>query len=180
MHPLTANCRILFAWTTLLACTPGCAGYRWGQQTLYRPDIQSVHVPIFESTSFRPGLGELLTEAVVKEIQTRTPYHIASAETADSVLQGTLVTESKRVVAEDRFDVPRIIEADMVVEVTWKGRQGDLLGQAMVIPVEDFRLRAGQGNQFIPEGGQSLASTHQRMIEQLASQIVSQMELPPY
>ncbi len=46
---------------SLLVC--GCAGYQVGQQALYRPDVQTVHVPIFESNSFRRNLGEQLAEA---------------------------------------------------------------------------------------------------------------------
>jgi len=35
----------------LLAMLPGCAGYQVGHQTLFRPDIQTIHVPVFESES---------------------------------------------------------------------------------------------------------------------------------
>ena len=35
----------------------GCAGYKLGNQNLFRPDVRTVHVPIIESESFRQGLG---------------------------------------------------------------------------------------------------------------------------
>ena len=43
----------------VLALAPaGCACYRFGAATLYPPDIHTVYVPVFESDSFRRGLGE--------------------------------------------------------------------------------------------------------------------------
>ena len=58
----------------LLAGLGGCAGYQFGSQSLFNtPDIETVHVPVFQSSSFRRDLGEQLTEAVVKEIEKRTP-----------------------------------------------------------------------------------------------------------
>src|SRR5687767_14906756 len=83
----------------------GCAGYQLGNGTLYRTDIRTVYVPMFESDSFRRNLGERLTEAVVKEIENKTPYKVLSDPgAADSVLRGHLVSERKAVLAENRFD----------------------------------------------------------------------------
>jgi hypothetical protein len=158
----------------------GCAGYRVGQQAFYRPDIQSVHVPIFESTSFRRNLGEQLAEAVATEIQLKTPYRVSTAERADSVLRGRIISETKQTIAEDRFDVPRLIQTEMVCQVDWIGPQGELLANRIAIPIDSFDLRVGQNEAFIPEAGQSLATTHRQLIEDLAEQIVAQMEMPPW
>ena len=49
----------------------GCAGYQIGNQSLYPPEIHTVYVPMFQSNSFRRNLGERLTEAVVKEIESQ-------------------------------------------------------------------------------------------------------------
>ncbi len=51
-----------------LAPSAGCAGYRVGMDSLYPTDIHTVYVPMFESDSFRPNLGERLTEKVIKQI----------------------------------------------------------------------------------------------------------------
>ena len=163
-----------------LVLLPGCAGYRWGTRTLYRPDIRTVHVPVFQSDSFRRNLGERLTEAVVKEIQTKTPYRLASADTADSVLRGRIISETKRVVAEDYYDNPRLIEADLVVQIDWTNPQGNLLANSVTVPLPDYALRVGQAEQLIPEAGQSVTTAHQKAIEQLAEQIVAQMEMAPW
>ena len=66
----------------------GCAGYQIGNRTLFPTHIHTVHVPTFESISFRRNLGERLTEAVVKEIEVRTPYKVVADPNADSVMTG--------------------------------------------------------------------------------------------
>ena len=103
----------------------GCAGYQIGNQSLYPTDIQTVYVPMFESNSFRRNLGERLTEAVIKEIELKTPYKVVATPDADSVLTGRSSSETKRVVAENRYDDPRQIEVSMQVQVSWIDRQGN-------------------------------------------------------
>ena len=61
----------------------------------YPKDIHTVYVPIFESASFRPDLGERLTKAVVKRIEEVTPLKVVnSAGDADSVLIGQIRARS--------------------------------------------------------------------------------------
>jgi hypothetical protein len=151
-----------------------------GQRSLYRTDVRTVHVPVFESVSFRRNLGERLAEAVAIQIDLRTPYRVASADQADSVLRGRIVNETKRVIAEDRFDVPRVIETELVVQVDWVGPQGELLANSITVPLDQYQLLVGQSEQIIPEGGQSVNGQQQQAIQELAEQIVSQMELPPW
>ena len=89
------------------AAADGCAAYRFGAASLYPPDIQTVYVPVFESNSFRRNLSEWLTEAVCKEIELKTPYKVVGTPQADSVLTGKLTSDTKRVIVEDQYDMPR-------------------------------------------------------------------------
>ena len=177
---LSRRCVACLLFVATLAGLTGCAGYQIGQQQLYRPDIRTVHVPVFESASFRRNLGEQLAEAVATEIMEKTPYRVVSADRADSILRGRLISETKRVIAEDRFDNPRVIEAGMVAQIDWVGSQGELLSHTITIPIDQYELRVGAAEQFIPEAGQSVATAHQRAIQELAQQIVAQMEVAPW
>lgn len=150
--------------------TIGCAGYQIGARTLFRPDIRTVSVPVFQSDSYRRYLGERLTEAVVKEIESRTPYKVVQSPAADSVLTGRLLTDYKRVLSEDRNDAPRNLEVALRVEVSWTDRRGQDLTPAGAL------LFADNAN-FIPEAGQSITTAQQAAIDRLAQQIVSRMEL---
>ena len=64
----------------------GCATYQVGSESLYAPDIATVYVPMIESDSYRRDLGERLTEAVIKEIELKTPYKVVGTPDADSIL----------------------------------------------------------------------------------------------
>ncbi len=156
---------------------PGCAGYQLGQRTLYRPDIRTVHVPIVESDSFRRILGERLTEAIVKEIELKTPYKVVGPAEADSILTARIVSDSKRVLTENRFDEPRDVETDFFVQVSWVDRRGDLIMSHNDVPTQPLLLSVSQTTNFVAEGGQSLATAHQEAIDRLAQQVVGQMEL---
>ena len=161
----------------VLAVSSGCASYQVGQATLFRPDIHTVHVPVFESDSLRRNLGERLTEAIIKEIESRSPYKVVGSPDADSILSGRIVTEVKRTVAENRNDDVRDIEADMTVEVRWSSRRGEMLMQRSSIPLGPLNVAVAGSEQFFPEAGQSLETAQQRVIEQLARHIVGQMEI---
>lgn len=157
---------------------PGCAGYQVGNWSLYPGDVYTVYVPMFESTSFRRNLGERLTEAVMKEIELKTPYKVVGNSSADSILSGRIVGETKRVVAENRFDDPRQLEVDLQVEVSWLDRHGAELREAATIPLPpELTMVAGSAG-LVPEVGQSVATAHQQAIGRLAEQIVALMEMP--
>jgi hypothetical protein len=136
-----------------------------------------VHVPMVQSDSFRRNLGEKLTEAVVKEIEIKTPYKVVDSASADSVLSVRLVADSKRVLSENRFDEPRDIESDFYIQVSWLDRRGDLIMSHNDVPAAPLLLNIGQQANFVPEGGQSLTTAHHEALQRLAEQIVGQMEL---
>jgi hypothetical protein len=158
----------------------GCAGYRFGAASLYPPDIHTVYVPVFESDSFRRGLGERLTEAVVKAIETRTPYKVVGSAEADSVLTGKILTDSKRVLVEDPNDQMRETEVSLSIKVAWIDRKGDLVGASTgsKIPVPDDALSLTSTGKLVPEYGQSTVTAQQEAINKLAEKIVDMMESP--
>ena len=168
---------LIFLSLIFLPLVPGCAGYQLGHRSLYRPDIRTIHVPMAQSDSFRRYLGERLTEQVVKEIELKTPYKVVGADAADSVLSIRLVSESKRVLAENRFDEPRDVETDFFIQVSWVDRRGDLIMSHNDVPAAPLLLNVGQNANFVAEGGQSLTTAQQEAIQRLAEQVVGQMEL---
>ena len=172
MHALTKTLPILL----LLAVAGGCAAYHLGNASLYPPEVQTVYVPMFESVSFRRDLGERLTEAVMKEIEQKTPYKVVSDPNADSVLSGRISQESKRVVIGARTGDPRELQTQLTVQVSWLDNRGKMLRPCPEIPLPPA-LTLGSGN-VVPETGQSLAVAQQDAINQLAEQIVGLMEKP--
>lgn len=173
-RPCTIAAAVAFVASLLHA---GCAGYQVGNDTLFRPDIRTVYVPIFQSSSFRRQLGERLTEAVVKRIERTTPYKVVHTPNADSVLTGRIVSDTKRIITEDAFDEGRDVEVALRVEVSWTDRAGRLIGDGFAQPLAPVLFIGGTGH-FVPEAGQSLATAQRNAIDRLAKQIVEQMEMP--
>src|SRR6478735_2844014 len=111
-HAVTKS---LLAACCILACVllTGCIGYHVGTASLYAPDVATVYVPMIESDSYRRDLGERLTEAVVKEIELKTPYKVVSTPNADSVLSARLQVDTRRRVIENAFSDPRVSENEL-------------------------------------------------------------------
>jgi hypothetical protein len=162
---------MLSACATLLFSSIGCRGYHLGNQYLYRSDIRSVHVSMFESNSDRRFLGQSLTEAITKQIISSTPLTITEPAFADSLIKGRLIRESKLVTGETITDEARSLDVANRVEVEWVDRAGTPLMQRKTVQL-DFDA------ELIPEGGQSLATTQQEIIDRIAREVVGQMEMP--
>lgn len=166
IHRRVARVASTVAIVCIVAVLGGCAQYQIGANSLYRADIRTVHVPVFKSESFRPYLGELVTEAVVKQIELETPYKVVPAPNADSVLTGRLVQVDKKLLTESPNDDARDIQVEFVVQITWIDRRGEIIMQRTVAMDGDY----------IPEGGQSIAADELQIARRLAREIVTQMQ----
>src|SRR3972149_10432975 len=165
--------RAPFAGLVALAMLAGCATYQIGNQSLYPREVHAVYVPMFESVSFRRNLGERLTEAVMKEIELKTPYKVVSDPNADSVLSGRIIEEGKHVLIGSRLGDPRELQVGIRVEVSWVDRQGKMLRETSAIPLPSEIIDVqGTGN-FVPEVGQSVSTAQLQAIQRIAEQIVS-------
>jgi len=156
----------------------GCAGYQIGNRGLFPADIQTVHVPMFESDSLRRHLGERLTEAVCKEIERRTPYKLANNDSADSVLTGRIVGDRNNVLVNTLTGDPRELQVGLQVQVTWVDRRGSLLRDEATIPLPPEVTDISASANLVPEVGQSVATAQQEAIRRIAQQIVNLMETP--
>jgi hypothetical protein len=176
IRPSAARLAVLLLTSAVVA--PGCAAYRFGNETLYAPDVATVYVPMIESDSFRRDMGERLTEAVMKEIELKTPYKVVGAPDADSILHARLVGERKLLEFENQNDDPRSLEYNLTAEVTWINRHRQPLAPMNAIPLPADFIPITQTATMLPEPGQSDASAQQQAIQRLAEQIVATMEEP--
>lgn len=159
--------RHLLALGTLagLCGLSGC-GYR--SDELFRTDLKTVHVQMFESREFRRDLEFMLTEAVKKRIATDTPYRVAPKQKADTILRGEVLEERQAAFAPDfRSRQPRDKQMTLVVRVLWKDvRTGRLLLE------RDVLLQAVD---YLPPAGETEKLAQQKGIDRLAARIVAQM-----
>lgn len=177
--PLRPICNLHFAFCILQCCAfSGCVGYNVGTGSLYAPDVATVYVPMIDSDSYRRDLGERLTEAVVKEIELKTPYKVVNTPTADSILSARLINDTRKVIVENAFDDQRVSETEIRAEVTWLNRRRLPMGPPQSIPMPPELVAMNETSNVIPEAGFSVATSQQQAIQRLAQQIVATMEAP--
>jgi len=160
----------------VLTAVSGCRGYIVG--SAYSTDIRTVSVSIFKSDSFRRGVEFQLTEAVQKQIQSRTPFRIAKGPDADTILTGRIIRIRKRVLGETGQDDPRQLQLQLAVEVTWEDRRSGRILSEQRIPIAPGSIQLVSQAAFAPEIGQSLATAQKQAVDSMARQIVDMMETP--
>jgi hypothetical protein len=133
---------------------------------------------MFESNDYRRGMGERLTEEVVKMIELKTPFKVVNTPDADSILTGRLLTDTKNVLVKPPTDEQRLIQVNMIVEVNWVDRRGAQVQPMQTVPIPAAMAQVQQTNNLVPEVGQSIAVQQQQSITRIAEQIVSMMEAP--
>lgn len=167
---------LVLALVLCCALLTGCAGYNFGSQSMFRPDIRTIHIPIAKNDSFRHDVGVRLTEALIRKIQDRTPYIVTSDPNADSVLTCRFGGDSKQVLTETATDEVRALDMIVSVDASWIGRRGEVLMENRILPEGNLSLIFSQEARVVPEAGQSIETELQNAIEDLADRIVSQME----
>ena len=166
-----------FAVFGIVATVSGCAGYQLGNQSLYRNDVRTVYVPVIRNDSFRNDLGVRLTEAVQKAIEERTPFKVTGDPAADSVLTCRVISDSKQVLTETDTDEPRALDNSISIEAAWVNRQGLVLMENRILPADQLALFFQQSSRMVPEAGQTSATAFQNVVDDLADQIVNQMQV---
>lgn len=167
-------------------------GYQVGP--VHDNHIRTIRVPVFKNRTYRLGIEDDLTRAVIKEIEAKTPYKVVGGgQPADTELEGIIITSGKNVINRNQLNEVREAETTVSVEIYWRDlRTGELLSQPKKkapqlpsaldptpsAPAPDKPLMVTSTATFIPELGQSLNSSQLKACEKLASQIVGMMENP--
>jgi hypothetical protein len=137
-------------------------------------EVKTVAI-FFKSNVFRRDLEKQLTEAVIKEINLRTPYRVVgNHEQADSLLTATITSDNKNLVVEAPTNLPRELNASIVVQANWTHNPPT--------DIESKRIPTmiSETINFIPEVGETAVSGYNHVIQSIAKQIVDMMEQPWY
>ncbi|MGC8625300.1 MAG: LPS assembly lipoprotein LptE [Phycisphaerae bacterium] len=158
-----AGLLVLASLTTLPA---GC-GYT--MNSIYPAGIHTVAVPIWKNRTFRRGLEFRLTEAIDKNIESRTPYRLAPLNQADTELTGTIEQVQEGVLSNSfQTNLPQETQITLVVNFTWRDlHSGKVLSR---------RVHFATSSTEIPQVGQQLADAEQIAVERMARAVVNQMQ----
>lgn len=81
---------------------PGEAGPGYAIRDRYPKQYRTVAVVLFKNETYDRPLNGELTEALIKEIQSVTPYRISNEARADTVLRGTVRKRTLRELSKSR------------------------------------------------------------------------------
>jgi hypothetical protein len=135
-------------------------------------EIKTVFI-YFKTNSFRRDVQQMLTEAIQKEIELRTPYKVVGDPSkADSLLSGTIMFSDKNLIVEAPTNLPRQLNASINIWVNWTHNPPT--------EVEKARLPTliSQTDYFVPEIGETTLTAFERVTYDLSKQIVDMMEQP--
>ena len=105
----------------------------------YDCKIHTVRVPIFENRTFIRGVEFDLTQAVIREIEQKTPYKVVGPySNADTELTGTVKIFTKALLDVNQLNEVREAETTLSVEVVWRDLR---TGEYLTKPIR----RPGQG-----------------------------------
>lgn len=154
----------------------GCAadprsGY--SAHDVWSDDIATVNVPIFENETFDRNLEFELTDALIKEIESRTPFKVAPLNRADSRLTGRIVTVEREQMSRSRRTG---LGEEAIVSVTLDFEWTDLRTGRTLVRRESF---TGHGL-FVPSepAGEPIELGQVAAVQKLARDIVSEMRAP--
>jgi len=146
----------------------GC-GYSTSE--LYPTQYTSVAVPNFENHSDQRGVEFTLREALIKEIEQRTPYKAVSGTgLAQTQLIGTVTRVERKLVSRDATaGLPQEIEVTVTADVAWRDLR---TGQTL----RGYRGLSSSG-QFVPNRtiGEFADDGLRLAVQRLAQDIVSRM-----
>lgn len=119
---LAAACSaaVCVAWAGCAARDGGenDTGYHVGE--LYPATYRSVAVPLFANQTLYTGLERNITDAVIKEIQSRTPYLVVDSDQADTVLRATILrVEKSRLSNQRRTGLSQELMYTVTIELKW-------------------------------------------------------------
>ncbi|MCS7090900.1 MAG: LPS assembly lipoprotein LptE [Verrucomicrobiota bacterium] len=157
-----------WALAILMMLSQGCAGYRVGLVDTERTTGQTVFVQPVVNQTLEPRLGEALTSALRRQIQSDGTFRLAGRETADLILSVTAFTYGRQAVSFDPDDVVR--PRDLQVRVQARARVVERSTGRVVLD------QLFQGRQLM-RIGPDMASAERQALPQVAEDLARQMVL---
>ncbi len=162
---------------------------------VYDPTIKTVYVPIAQNISYFRNLEFDLTQAVVREIQAKSPLRVVSSrDRADTELEMKIINRRKAQVLQNPLNEIRDSEIMLQIEVVWRdlrpGHKGDVLSNQKRYDPNELPLPGDAPDKvpkaipvlitptggFQPELGGSTSTADQLAIAKAATQIANMME----
>lgn len=160
-------CAVSLAWFSGCAADP-TKGY--SAASVYPEGIRTVAVPILTTNSFVRNVEFELTDALIKEIESRTPYKVTPEDRADTILLGQVVSVDLDEISRSRETG---LSEEVIVSVTIDFQWKDLRNGRVLVERASF---AGHGL-FVPSrpSAEPIELGRFAAVQQLAKDVVSEL-----
>ena len=116
----------VFAAISALSVLTGCAGGNGYQLGSVKPsayqEINRIFIPTFENKTLEPRVASIVTNAVIKQLQTDGTYAVSTKESADAILKGTIRRVERRQLRAARTNTLKTTELNVFIVVEWSLR----------------------------------------------------------
>ncbi len=173
----TRACLIsLLGCSAALGCLTGLTGCAsdpsqgYAFSTVFDESINSVAIPILRNETTSRGLEVQLTESLIKELQRRTPWHIAPTDQADTTLVGVITATGLRASSNARGSG---LVQEQAVQITMRFEWRDNRTGEILVARDNYSASAI----FSPniKIGDRIETGQRAVIEELAYDIISEM-----
>ena len=158
----------------LLTTLAGCGYHQAGSATHIPADVRTLAVPIFATRAQAYHTEVAFTEAVIRELNTRTRYHILNTDSpdADATLHGTILTQT---VAPLTYDANSGQSSSYLVTITARvlllAHDGHVLYRNDTVVYHEQYQSTQDLSGFIQEDGYAV----KRIAKDFAQAVVSDM-----
>ncbi|HRQ75999.1 MAG TPA: LptE family protein [Phycisphaerales bacterium] len=157
-----------------LACQHGCASdptQGYAAMTTFPQTVATIAIPIFENDTFQRDVEFELADALVKEIERRTPYRVATEARADTMLSGRITRTSLQPLSRSRLTG---LTEEMLLGITVDFQWIDLRTN---VPIVERRSFTVQGL-FLPSRpfSEPIELGEVTAVQQLARDIVNELQ----
>jgi len=143
----------------------------YSSSSLYPKQYQSIAIPIFQNSTMTRDVEFMLTDAIIKEIQVRSPYRVVDKHVAETLLTGTITSMNLRTLSRSQTTgLDNEVLFKVVIDFEWY----DQVNGNRIVGRKNFASSAV----FIPSrpSSEPLEIGQFAVVQQLASDIVDQMQ----
>ena len=161
-------CGVLVALGLVGCSSDPSKGYSFS--STYPAGVQTVVVPVFENLTFYPGLEVQVTEAVMKELQSRSGLKVVKASSADSRLSGTITdAQLRRLTLDKTTGLVQEQAFQVTVDFEWR----DVRSGRVIMSRRNFAA----ADTFVPARptGERIEVGQAGAVQRLAKDIVAEM-----
>ncbi|MBP26668.1 MAG: LPS assembly lipoprotein LptE [Phycisphaerales bacterium] len=93
----------------------------WVLGTTYSTDIKTIAIPVVQNDTFDREVGYLLTNALIREVETRTPWRVTGETVADTLLDVTITDVKLRALSQSRLTkLDQEVAVQLTVDWNWE------------------------------------------------------------